>query len=280
MYIKTKIFDFTSNIVMYAVLLFTVIISVFPLIWVIISSFKTNAEILESPLTLPTSFNVSGYIQAWELTSFPTIFTNSFLIGASATIISLIIYSMAAYVIAKYEFRFKNFMYAIFVLTLLVPAHARAAPVMMVTRDLGLFDTRMALTLLYISTGMAISLFVLRSTFMSIPKELSEAAWIDGAGFIKTFLGINLPLAKTGLATAGTLMFIHNWNEYFFAALLTVRPENRTVPYAIRFFQGLFNQNFTGMFAALTLIILPGLIVYIIFQEQVARSLVSSGVKG
>jgi len=279
-YIKTRIFDVISKIVMYLVLFFTVVVSILPLIWVVLSSFKTNFDILANPLELPTAFNFDAYRTVWGLTDFPTLFINSFTIATSAVIVSLMIYSMAAYVIAKYDFRFKNVVYALFVLTLLVPTHARAAPVMMVTRELGLFDTRMALILLYISIGMAISLFVLRSTFMSIPKELSEAAWIDGAGFIKTFFLINLPLAKTGFATAGTLMFIHNWNEYFFAALLTGRPENRTIPYAIRFFQGMFNQDFTAMFAALTLVILPGVAVYAVFQEQVARSLVSSGIKG
>lgn len=280
MYIKTKIFGSISKTVMYLVLIFTVLVSLLPLLWVIMSSFKSNFEILANPLTLPTSINFDAYREVWGLTDFPTLFMNSFIISTSAVIVSLFVYSMAAYVIAKYDFRFKNVVYALFVLTLLVPTHARAAPVMTITRDMGLFDTRMALVLLYISIGMAICLFVLRSTFMAIPKEFSEAAWIEGAGFLKTFFLINLPLAKSGLATAGTLMFIHNWNEYFFAALLTGRPENRTIPYAIRFFQGMFNQNFTAMFAALTLVILPGIIVYAIFQEQVARSLVSSGVKG
>ena len=192
----------------------------------------------------------------------------------------MLIYAMASYVIAKYDFKFKNLVYAIFVLTLLVPTHARAGPVMMVTRDLGLFDTRMALILFYIATGMAISLFVMRASFMSIPKEFSEAAWIEGSGFLRTFFVVNLPLAKTGLATTGTLMFIHNWNEYFFAALLTGNPANRTIPYAMRFFMGMFRDDLPAMFASLTLVILPGIILYVIFQEQVARSLVSSGVKG
>ncbi|MCL2867337.1 MAG: carbohydrate ABC transporter permease [Clostridia bacterium] len=269
-----------SKSVMYAVLLFTVIVSGFPIMWVIMSSFKTNAQILSNPFSLPTGFIFSGYERAWKYCKFPTIYTNSFTIALSATFISLVIFSMAAYVIAKYQFKGRNLLYSLFVLTLLVPTMARAQPILRLIVGMNLYDTPLALILVYATTGMATCLFVLRATFMTIPLEFSEAAWLEGAGFIKTFLLINLPMAKSGLATAGTLLFLANWNEYYYAMLLTMKEVNRTVPFAITYFDNTFNFDYTSMFAALTLVIVPALIVYAIFQEQVAASLVASGVKG
>jgi len=120
----------------------------------------------------------------------------------------------------------------------------------------------------------------LRSSFNSIPKEISEAAFIEGAGFMRNFFQINLPLAKGGLATCGIMMFLGNWNEYYFAALLTSSPTNRTLPYALAFFNETFAYDYTRMFAALTIVIVPGILLYAVTQEQVQMSLASGSVKG
>ena len=115
---------------------------------------------------------------------------------------------------------------------------------------------------------------------MSIPRSLDEAASIDGAGFFRTFFVINLPLAKSGLSTAGVMMFLGNWNEYYYASLLASSPEHRTLPVALGFFNQAFSYNYTNMFAALTVVVLPGILLYMVAQEQVTASVAASGVKG
>jgi len=124
------------------------------------------------------------------------------------------------------------------------------------------------------------SVFILKSTFMSIPSSLDEAARLEGAGFLRVFFQINLPLAKGGLATAGILMFLNNWNEFFYASLLTSSNKNRTLPVALQFFTESFSYDYTKLFAALTLVVLPGIILYALAQEQVQASVAASGVKG
>ena len=114
---------------------------------------------------------------------------------------------------------------------------------------------------------------------MAIPKSLTEAATIDGAGFFTVFWKINLPLAKSGLATAGILMFLNNWNEYFYASLLTSSDSNRTLPLALQFFNESFSYDYTKLFAALTLVVLPGIIIYTFAQNQVQASIAATGVK-
>ena len=127
---------------------------------------------------------------------------------------------------------------------------------------------------------MALALFILRASFMTVPRDLDEAALLDGAGFWRTFWSVNLPLARSGLATAGILMFLQYWNEYFYALMLTTSSSKRTLPVALQFFDTAFSYNYTNMFAALTMIVLPGIIIYLLVQEQVQQSIASSGVKG
>lgn len=264
----------------YIFLAFIVIVSIYPIIWVIQSSFKSNASILSSPFALPDTFNFDAYVSVVNQYSFDTYALNSLIVAGGSTIVSVFFYAMAAYVIAKYNFPFKNLIYVMLTLTMLVPGHTKTQPIFQLIMNLGLYDTKTGLWLVYLSSGIAMSLFVLKANFSSIPKDLNEAAAIDGSGFFRTFRQINLPLAKNGLATSGVLMFLGNWNEYYYAALLTSSEKNRTLPVSLAYFNQAFSYDYTRMFAALTIVVLPGIILYAIFQEQVTASVASSGVKG
>lgn len=268
------------RIFMYAVMLFTIIVSVFPILWVIMSAFKTNAQILSSPFSLPTSISFEAFAYLFEKYNFVRYFINSLIICFSATGLSLVIFAMGAYVIAKYRFPGKNLIFALFTITLLVPAQSKAQPLFSLVMKLNLYDNIWGVALIYLSIGLAMSMFILKSTFMAIPKSLDEAASLEGARFFTIFWKINFPLAKSGLSTAGILMFLNNWNEYFYAALLTSSDKNRTLPLALQFFNEAFSYDYTKLFAALTLVVLPGIILYIFAQEQVQNSVAASGVKG
>jgi len=263
-----------------AVMAFTVAISTFPILWVIMSSFKSNKEILGDPFSLPTSIDFAAYLDVLQNYHFVTYFLNSLLIAGTATLLALFIYALAGYVFGKYDFRLKSALYILFTVTLLVPGHAKAQPIFSLIMDLNLYDTKTALMLVYTSFGLALALFILRATFMTVPKDLDEAALIDGAGFWRIFWSVNLPLARSGLATAGILMFLSYWNEYFYALILTTGSTNRTLPVALAFFDEAFSYNYTRMFAALTLVVLPGIIIYLLVQEQVQKSVASTGIKG
>lgn len=264
----------------YFVLAFVVLVSVGPLVWVIMSSFKTNAQIVGSPFSLPTSISFDAYIEVFQRDNFLMFAYNSFLYATVATAVSLVIYAMGSYVFAKHRFPFRNLLFALFALTMLVPAHSRTQPLFSMLLALNLFNTRAGIILIYITGGMAISLFILRSAFSSVPYELTEAALIEGAGFFRNFFQINLPLAKGGLATAGILMWLGNWNEFYFASILTASADTRTLPFALAFFNEMFSINYTRMFAALTIVIVPGIVIYALTQEQVQVSIASTGVKG
>jgi raffinose/stachyose/melibiose transport system permease protein len=271
---------YLSWIFNYLVLLFTVVVSIVPIIWVMFSSFKTNKAILSSPFSLPTSINFDAYIQVLQTSDFRQFIINSVIVSMSSTLIAVLIYSLSAYAFAKFEFRGRTILFMLFAVTLLIPGYAMAQPIFSLVNFAGLYDTRSALVFVYISTGMAISLFIMRAAFMSIPKELDEAAYIDSANFWQVFFYINLPLAKAGLATAFVLQFLTNWNEFFYGFMLTSSTDKRTLPVALQFFNEQFSYNYTQLFAALTIVTMPSIIVYLLAQEQVQRSVVSGGIKG
>ena len=255
-----------SKVFTYILLLFTVIISIFPIIWVVMSAFKDNAMILSDPFALPKQISFEPFVYIFSKYDFARYFINSFLISVSSTLIALIIFAMGSYVLAKYEFPGKNLVFILYTVTLLVPAQSKAQPIFSLIMKLGLYDNIWGVALVYI--------------FMAVPKSLDEAAVIEGANFFTVFWKINLPLAKGGLATAGILMFLGNWNEYFYASILTSSDSTRTLPLALQFFTEAFSYNYPRLFAALTVVILPGIILYILAQEQVQASVASSGIKG
>lgn len=264
---------------MYLIIIFTIMISIFPVVWVIMSAFKTNSQILSEPFSIPTSINLEGFQFIFENYNFGLYMLNSLVVAITSTLISVLIYSMAGYVFAKYEFPLKNILYALFIITLLVPAQSKAQPIFSLLNTFNINNTLSGLIFVYISLGMAMSMFILRNAFATIPDALNEAASIEGATFFQKFWKVNLPLAKNGVVTSGILMFLANWNEYFYASLLTSSEKVRTLPVALQFFNETFSYNYTRLFAALTIVILPGIILYTIAQEKIQESFASSGIK-
>lgn len=257
-----------------------VAVAVFPIIWVVLSSFKSNKEILSNGLSLPSSFSLDGYIQALEMAPILKFFGNSLLIAVISTVLNVFFLAMAGYVFAKKHFRFKNTIFAILSLSMVIPTTALLSPVYNIITKLGLYDTKLALILVYTALSMPISLMILRSAFAAIPTELEEAAYIDGAGFFRTFIQVMMPCAKGGLASAAVLAFLASWNEFTFALLLTSSTNTRTLPLSLSYFTSQFSFNYTAMFAAITIAVLPSIIVFAIFQEQVCSSLTAGSVKG
>ena len=269
-----------ARVFSYLFMALCVLVALFPIVWVVLSSFKTNREILSNGLQLPSTFSFSGYKQALEMAPILKFFVNSLIVSFASTALNVFILAMAGYVFAKKKFRFKNLIFGILSLSMVIPSTALMSPVYTVITKLHLYDTKMALILVYTALNMPISLMILRSAFAAIPTELEEAAYIDGAGFFRTFWQVMMPCAKGGLASAAVLAFLGSWNEFTFALLLTRSTSTRTLPLSLSYFTSQFSFNYTAMFAAITIAVLPSIIVFSIFQEQVCSSLTAGSVKG
>ena len=272
--------DCIARIALYAFLSLVFIISILPLVWILLSSFKTNAEILSDPMGLPRSWGFAGYTAAFKIAPLSRFYLNSLTITTLSTIGNVFFISMSAYVAANFSFKFKTAVVAMFAFTLLIPMTSLIFPVYMLMNKLGLTDTQPGLILVYISLGFPTTFFIMRGFFMSIPRSLPEAAYIDGAGFYQTFFRIAVPVARPGLATAAILQFLAAWNEFLYALVLTSSARARTLPLAVNYFTSLFSFNYTAMFAAIAVIVLPSVIIYILLQEQVVGSLTAGSIKG
>jgi raffinose/stachyose/melibiose transport system permease protein len=186
---------------------------------------------------------------------------------------------MAAYIFARCAFKFKNAIYLLLSLSLVIPMTALLHPVYMVVHAIHLANTKAGLILVYTALSLPMSLLILRSTFSAIPRSVEEAAYMDGAGFVRTFFQIMAPMAKSGLASAGVLCFLNSWNEFTFALILTSSQRVRTLPLSLSYFTSQFSFNYTALFAAITIAVIPSIAVFAIFQEQVISSLTAGAVK-
>ncbi|MCP1109512.1 carbohydrate ABC transporter permease [Ohessyouella blattaphilus] len=257
-----------------------VFVALFPIVWVILSSFKSNAEILSNGISLPSSFDFKGYRDALTISPILKYFFNSVLIAGASTALNVFFLAMAAYVFARCEFRGKNLIYFILSLAMVIPMTALLHPVYNVIQTLGLYDTKMGLIIVYMALNLPMSLLIMRGTFLSVPQALEEAAYVDGASFVRTFFQIMLPCAKGGLTSSAVLAFLGSWNEFTFALMLTSGQAARTLPLSLSYFTAQFSFNYTAMFAAVTIAVIPSILVFAIFQEQVVSSLTAGSVKG
>jgi raffinose/stachyose/melibiose transport system permease protein len=264
----------------YVVMALIAIISLFPFIWALVSSFKTNQQILSSAFSMPTAFDFTGYAVAIKIANIPNRFMNSVIISSISTAVAVTLFAMSSYAFARFNFKGKGALFGLLICSLLIPTNAMIQPVFATIKFAGLYDTRTALVLVYIAFRLPMCLFILRSYFLGLPREIEEAAYVEGAGFFNTFVRIVLPMSKPALASAAVLSFIDSWNELLYAMMLTSREAIRTLPLAMKHFVSQFSFNYTAMFAAMVMCMLPTVVMYIVLQEQIMESMIAGSLKG
>jgi len=270
----------TSKVVKYLFMLFFVLIAVVPIVWAFISSFKTYAEINSSALSWPSSFNLENYKAAFKFAPIAKYFLNSVIIVGCSVLVTVALVAMCSYIISRFEFKCKTLIILLISASLMLPAQAISQPLFAIFQKLGIFDTKLWLIIVYSAMGIPMSFFVMTSYYKTISTALEESAYIDGATFLQTFIHIILPLAKPGLVTIALLQFINTWNEFYFALMLTSGDTARTVPIALNYYMGTFANNYSALFAAVVMTVLPTILVFIVLQRQVMESLTAGAVKG
>lgn len=264
----------------YLFMIFVLCYCLIPILWVFLSTFKTNMEVLESPFTWPAHFTLDAYKRAFETADVGTFFLNSVVVSAFNTVLSVLLYSMAAYGLTRFPFRGRNIIIVFFSMTLLIPVNSLLYPIFFIIRRLGLYDTKAGLVLVFVAMGLPMSFFVLRGFFNNLPVEIEEAAYIDGASVWATFFRIVMPISSASLVTVAILAFFNSWNDFIFALTLTSKTANRTLPLALKYFLTNFTYDYPSLFAVVVIIILPCVIVYALLQERITEGIVSSAIKG
>lgn len=269
-----------STIGKWVLILFFAFYTLFPLIWLFITSLKTNAEYFANPFSLPAVPQIENYINAMSQANLGRMIWNSITVSVIAVILNVLVASMASYVISRFKFKGREVIFLLFSAGIMVPLNAMMVPYYTIFSKIGLLDSLNSLRILYAAIGIPISTFIIRGFMDSLPRELEEAAILDGCGFFGRFFYLVLPLSRTGIVTAATFQFITCWNEFVYANLLTSSPDTKTIQIGIRYFTNQFTTDYVSMFAAIIIAIIPSILIYILFQEQIINGLTAGAVKG
>jgi multiple sugar transport system permease protein len=250
-----------------------------PLVWMVLSSFMSSEQLNRFPPTIiPSSLHLDGYRYLFEDAELPTWFVNSTIVSSVCVVGNLVFCSLAGYAFARMDFRGSRVLLATMIATLLIPFQLTLIPTFIVMERLGLIDTLGAL--IVPSLVMPFGVFLLRQFFLALPREVEEAAWIDGCSRWKILLTIVLPLARPALATLAVITFLLTWNDVSWPAIAIASEENDTLPLGIASFKSRAQTNQAAIMAANVLATLPVLLAFLAAQRTFVRSLASSAVKG
>lgn len=257
------------------------ILSVYPLVWVIIQSLKTETEFLQSIWTLPGSLNLQNYSVAWNDAGMSKYFMNSVVITLVTTLVNVVFVTCAGYAFAKLKFPMKELFYYMIIFNLLIPTAIILLPMFTMINTLKLVNTMPALVFPYFQGFAPMGLIICRGYFLDLPDELMEAGKLDGCGNMAVFIRIMLPLAKPILATMTILSAMQVWNEYLWA-LTSITDQNKyTLSVGVAMFtKKTESVGYTPVFAALSISAMVIVIVYLCMQEQFVKSIAAGAVKG
>lgn len=259
-------------------LVFISLIVLIPITWLVLSSFKTPTELGQRPPRLfPESISLDNYTTALESFGFVTYFTNSVIVTVGATILTLVINSMAAYAFAKFNFRGKDFLFILTLSTIMIPLQVILIPVYQVIAAFGMVNTYWGLIIPAAATPTGV--FLLRQYMLTIPDELIEAARIDGMGEFKLFLTIILPLTKPALAVLAIFSIIWRWNDFLWPLIVAQDTDMYTLPVAIALFNAQLVVPFNLVLAMSVLTILPVIIIFLFLQKSIVTGIAQTGLK-
>lgn len=269
-----KAFATTAHIA----LILWVIIVVTPMLWTLMTSFKTTSEIFASPFNLPKKLSFANYVNAWETAGIGKYFFNTVTVVGSALILVMLLGAMCAYVLARFKFPGARLLYYILLGGLMVPVFLAIVPLFFVLQNFGLLNTLPGLTIVYVSFALPFTVFFLYAFFRSLPYEIGEAAQIDGASDWRTFFSIMLPMARPGLASVAIFNFLGLWNQFLLPVALNTNESKYVLSQGLARFASSagYDVDFGALFAAVVITVLPVLIAYVLFQRQLQGS-VSQG---
>ncbi len=285
---KKQTYDFlqTKNIkknskLLFVILIIIAVIQIFPLYWLITYSLKSNAEIFgDNVIGLPRDWRWVNYKIALGEGGILRYFINSVVYSGVTLLVAGLLSSMAAYGLMRMKWKFNKLIYNIFIIGIMIPTQATLLPLFQMIDKMGIKGGYLGLMIPYIVFALPMSIMILSSFFMGLPKELEEAAYIDGCGVMRCFFQIIFPMIKPALATASIFTFMATWNELMFANTLIDRDELKTLPVGIMSFVGQYVTDWGLIGAGMVIATLPIIIIYIFLSNQVQESLVMGAVKG
>lgn len=264
----------------FLILGFFIVITLYPVFWMIAGSLKSTSEFYQNIWGFPKSFVFSNYISAWQRGNLGGKYINSILTTGLFLLIVIPVNSCAAYVISRLRFRGRTLISTFLLVGMMVPGGVLGMPTYTVALKLGLINSIPGIALVYAGQNISFGVFMLRAFYVGLPVSLEEAAMIDGCTRFQSFLRVIMPLTKPGIMIQVIFSGLNIWNEYFLASLMLRTEDLKTLPLGLMSFVGEYATDFPQLFAALTAVTLPMIIVYLLAQKQFIRGLTAGSTKG
>lgn len=264
---------FTLSLIIIAVVFF------FPMLWMVFSSFKSNSAIFSDPFALPTEVDFGRWAEAWEVGHIGQYALNSAIVTGSSVFGILLFGAAAAFAFSRYRFRGRNLLMGLLALGLLLPLQSYFIAQSTMFTELAITDTRWALIIPYTAMGLPLAVYLLKVYLDAVPDELFEAARIDGAGDLRVFGSIALPLLRPGLATVAIFSALASWNEFLLALLYIQDDALKTIPTGLLAFSSRYVTDYGLLFSALSIVTLPMIVIYIVFNKQIVEGITAGSVK-
>lgn len=263
-------------------LLIWAVMVIFPFLWMIMTAFKTDREILTDPFGLPAELQWENFERAWTSANIGTYFVNTIIVMAMSLTGTLLVSAMAAYVISRFEFPGNRAIYLLFMAGLMFPVFLGLVPLYFLMDDLRLLNTYHGLALVYIAYSLPFTIFFLVGFFKTLPGEVAEAGIVDGASQFQVFFQIMLPMAKPGLIAMGIFNFLGQWNQFLLPLVLMQSESRYVLSQGLNFLavqQG-YDNDYSALFAAMVIVMVPTLVVYVLFQRRLESGLTAGALKG
>lgn len=256
------------------------VLFLYPVVLMALAAFKTTPELFRDPFGLPESWRLDAFRTVWRRANFGLYLRNSLLVTGLSALLLVACAAPASYALARYTFRLRGFLFLFFLAGIMIPARLGILPLYMLMRDLRLLDTPFSLVLAYAASGMPMAVFLLTTFFRTLPRDLEDAARIDGCSELRIFWSVMLPLVRPGLATVVIVNVVPWWNDFFYPLLFLQTDQWKTIPLGMQIFFGQHMTNWSLVFAGMLLASLPLLIIYLLASRQLIAGLTAGAVKG
>ncbi len=256
------------------------LLCLYPIAWLFQSSFKTSDELFENPWGLPAALDFTNYIDAFVVGNIGVYFFNSVLIAVVALFFGVLLSCMIAYAITRMVWKLSKVTLSIFLLGMMIPAYATIIPLFSMFNTMGILNTHLAVIIPHVVGAFPMAIFILTGFFSTIPRDIEEAAVMDGCGILRIFFTIILPISVSSVVTVAVIVFINIWNDLLMPQIFLTDQSKMTLPVGLLAFQGQYGTNYVGQIAAVVLTIIPSVLVYIFLHRNIMEGMVSGAVKG
>lgn len=269
-----------TYILLYTFLIILALVYLLPLVWIVVTSLKDDAVLFISPFAMPEKLMIENYTFAWTAGYLGKATLNSAFVCIVTLALSMIVGTMAAFGIGRMRWKLSGLCMTYFMTGMMIPVHCVLIPLFTRFSKVGLTNNLLGIIIPYLTFSLPITIYIMKGFFESLPNELFESACIDGCSVYKMFTTIGVPLSKTGLFVTGLMTFVANWNELLLAMVFISDDAKKTLPVSLSKFVGPYNTNYSQMFAAIVIAIIPTIVVYCCFSNQIVDGLTAGAVKG